>query len=147
MSKEPYKLGLIKENPFREKKEILGEIVAVLDLTLEERGILLIDPISRALPKNSICELAITDEDTTGPSQLVNNVGYIGFFEVKTGGVALVGDTISIREKRIGRLVGFDTTHAPNHLNLVVESKEVTTGEQLKLQIGDPVTIKRMIDL
>lgn len=147
MSKEPYKAGLIKENPFCEKKEILGEILAVLNLILEERGMLLIDPISRALPKNSICELAITDEDTTGPGQLVNNVGYIGFFEVKSGGVALVGDTISIREKKIGRLVGFDTTHSPNHLNLVVKNKKVTTGEQLKLQINDPVTIKREIYL
>ena len=141
MSKEPYKLGLIKENPFRAKKEILGEIVAILDLIIGKRGMQLIAPMSRALLKHSICELALTDEDTARPGQFVNHVGYLGFLEVKAGGVAVVGDTISIREKLIGSLVGFDTTHAPNHLNLVIKVEKVTTGGQIKLKIGDSVTI------
>ncbi len=141
MSKEPYIFGLIKESPYRSKKEILGKIVAILDLIIEKRGMQLIAPISRAIFKHSICELALTDEDTAGPGQLVNHVGYLGFVEVKAGGVAVVGDSISLCEKLTGRLVGFDTTHAPNHLTLVVKGDEVTTGGRMKLQIGDPVTI------
>ncbi|MFQ6126063.1 MAG: hypothetical protein ACE5R6_15865 [Candidatus Heimdallarchaeota archaeon] len=141
MSKEPYSMGLIKGNPFCGKKEILGDIVAILDLIIEKRGMQLIAPMSRAILKHTICELALTDEETAGPGHFVNHVGYLGLFEVKTGGVAVVGDTIRIRKKLIGRLVGFDTTHAPNHLNLIVKSEEVITGAQMKLQIGDPVTI------
>ena len=141
MSREPYKAGLIKENPYRARRAILGEIVAILDLIIDERGMQLIDPMSRALPQHSICELAITDEDHAGPSQLVNHVGYLGFLEVKAGGVAVTGDNVYISDKMIGMIAGFDTTHTPNHINVVLKVDQVTTGDKLNLKIGDRVTI------
>ena len=141
MNIDPYKAGLIKKNPYYAKKEIVGDLVAILDLILEGREMKLIDPISRALPQYSICELAITDEKTASPGQTVNYVGYLGFMEVKSGGIALVGDTLSINDKPIGNLVGFDTTHSPNHLNIVIQVDEVTTGKHLNLEVGHSVKI------
>lgn len=141
MSNDPYKAGLIKANPYREKREINGNIVAILDLILEARGMQLIDPMSRALSKYSICEIAITNEITAEPGQSVNHVGYLGFFEVTTGGVAIAGDKFFINNSLVGHLVGFDLAHAPNHLNIVIKVDEVTTGEKMQLQIGDQVKI------
>jgi len=141
MSIDPYKAGLIKANPYREKREITGNLVAILDLILEARGMQLIDPMSRALAKHSICEIAITDEITAEPGNIVNHVGYLGFFEVTTGGVAIAGDKFFINKTRIGQLVGFDVAHAPNHLNVVIKVDEVTTGEKMQLKIGDQVKI------
>ena len=141
MNIDPYKAGLIKKNPYYAKKEIVGDLVAILDLILDGREMKLIDPISRALPQYSICELAITDEKTACPGQRVNHVGYLGFMEVKSGGIALVGDTLSINDNSIGKLVGFDTTHSPNHLNIVIQVDEVTTGKHLNLEVGYSVKI------
>jgi|Deesub1362A_J573_1020465.scaffolds.fasta_scaffold19323_2 hypothetical protein len=141
MSKEPYKSGLIKKSPYIAKREILGEIVAILDIIIDERGMKLIDPMSRALAKNSICEIAITDEEDASPGKVVNHVGYIGFMEVKNGGVAVVGDEVYISDRLIGVIAGFDTTHAPNHITLLLKADEVSTGGKLNLKIGNSVKI------
>jgi hypothetical protein len=116
--------------------------VAILDLILDARGMQLIDPKSRALSKFSICEIAITDEVATKPGHIINHVGYLGFFEVTMGGVAIVGDNFLINETLVGRLIGFDVAHAPNHLNVVIKVDEMTTGEKMQLKIGDQVKIR-----
>lgn len=141
MSREPYKLGLIRRDPYKAKREILGEIIAILDVIIDNRGMKLIEPISRALIKNSICEIAITDEKDASPGKIVNHVGYIGFMEVKKGGVAVIKDKVYINDKLIGVIAGFDTTHAPNHITLLLKTDKISTGSKLNLKIGDKVKI------
>lgn len=142
MSVEPYSAGIVKTNPFREKRRIVGEIVAVLDLKVSNRGMKLIHPISRALPKSEIHEMCVTDEESAGPGSTVNRVAYIGFFEVKDGGVAVVGDKVSVGGKLIGTITGFDESHAPNHINVVIKSTEIKTGYELKVNVGEDVVIE-----
>ena len=52
----------------------------------------------------------------------------------------MVGDDLKITGKSIGRIAGFDMTHMPNHMNVLVkaESLEVQT-----IRVGDGILISR----
>ena len=91
---------------------------------------------SRALRKGEIHELIVTADKGLHPGSGVRDVAYIGFFEVKISGIAEAGDEIWVGEHRLGMLVGFDMTHFPNHLNIVVHSIEPQTGAELGLGLG-----------
>jgi len=138
---EPYEVSLVKINPFKVKGPIIGRVVAVLDLILENRGMKLIHPRSRALVKSSIFELAVTDEAESSPGKVVNRVGYIGFIEVTQGGVAVVGDNVYIGNRLLGEIVGFNEDHVPNHITVLVRSKELTTGFKFGVEVNDEVQI------
>jgi len=140
MSKEPYKAGMIKENIFLEKRDIVCRIVALIDLTLDSRSLELIVPRSRVVLANEIHELLLTDEKDAGPSKTVNHILVIGFFEIETGGVMVIGDKVRIRNELIGEIAGFDVTHMPNHMNVVVKtSRFVKSGAK----VGERILISR----
>lgn len=138
MCKEPYEAGLINRNIFTKKRAIIGELVCLVDLTLESRGLKLIFPYSRAVLANEIHELILTDERDAGPGKTVNRVSVIGFFEVKTGGIMVVGDKVSVGNRVIGEIAGFDVTHMPNHMNIVVKARE---RAKLEVRLGEKVII------
>ena len=60
------------------------------------------------------------------------------FFEVKIGGIVVVGDKVSVGDRVIGEVAGFDVTHMPNHMNIVVKAKERT---KLGVKLGEKVVI------
>ena len=99
-------------------------------------------PHSRAVKKNEVHELMTTSEENVIPGTIVNHVAYLGFFEVSEGGVILTGDDVYIRGKLIGKVVGFDDTHMPNHQNIVLYSSENKTGLELKIHLGDGIFFK-----
>ncbi len=136
---EPYER--LKGSPFYLRKVPEGNIVAVLDLKLEGRGLKLILPRSRAIRKGEIHEIILTTEDAS-PGGEVENAVYIGFWEASQGGIVEVGDELWIAGKRIGILLGFDETHFPNHLNMVFKGKPLT-GKERGLSLGDEVRFKR----
>jgi len=140
MNQEPYN-GKIKINPFSVRQRIQGRIVAVMDVELCDRGLKLICPISRALKIHDIHEIILTDEDC-GPGSVVNRVAYIGFVEVTKGGVMVIGDIVAAGNRLLGKIAGFDETHFPNHLNIVVRADELFTGKDLNLYVGCPITIQ-----
>ena len=142
MSKDPYKDKLFKAaSPYASKTPVTGRLVCVLNAVMEERGLELCPYPSRAVLKNEIHELILTDEVTARPTQTVNRIAYLGFFEVLEGGILLEGDLLQINEKTIGALAGFDFTHLPNHMNLVIKTSDaLKTGTELVLQCGDPVS-------
>jgi hypothetical protein len=138
MSKEPYEAGMIKKDIFIEKRDITGRMVALIDLTLDSRGLELIVPRSRVVLANEIHELLLTDEQDAGPSRIVNHVFVIGFFEIETGGVMVVGDKVKIGNELIGEIAGFDATHMPNHMNVVMKASKYIKS---KAKMGDKVLI------
>ena len=140
MSKEPYKAGLIGKDIFIQRRSVAGGLVAVSDLTIGDRGLKLIVPRTRAVLSNEIHELILTDEQDAAPGKTVNRVLVLGFMEVKTGGIIAVGDAVSSAEKMLGEVAGFDETHMPNHMNIVIEAEELV-GHKLKL--GDEIRISR----
>jgi uncharacterized protein YuzE len=66
-------------------------------------------------------------------------VAYIGFFEVEEGGIILVNDRVTVEGQEVGQVVGFDFTHAPNHLNILIRTEAPVTGAELGLKPGGRV--------
>jgi len=134
---DPYARGMFKQNPYAKKSEIKGELVVLLRGKYPDRGLNLIKPISRALNAGEVHELIVTDEDVK-PGGTVNSIAYIGFFAVSQPGVIVIGDEVQIGDKLIGSLAGYDETHMPNHLNIVIRGS-TEDGEERGLGLGDEV--------
>jgi len=124
------------------RREVNGEMVVVLGSKRDRRGLSLVIPISRALLRNEIHELILTDEQEAGPGKKVDRIAYIGFFEVKLGGIVVIGDKVFTKDKAIAEIAGFDETHMPNHLNIILKANKRLSGLELNLSPADMLTIK-----
>lgn len=127
---------------YAERKEVVGEVVTVLDAKADSRGLWLIATYSRALTRYSIHELILTDEAEPKLGEAVNRIAYLCFFEVSDGGVILVGDKLYLSDRLIGTIKGFDETHLPNHLNIIVYAANRQTGKELNFKIGSKLYFK-----
>jgi len=143
MVTDPYKSGMFKANPYARKRPCEGKLAVVLDGKIEGRKLQLIVPPSRAVLAGEIHELIVTDEAEAAPGKEVNRIAYWGFFEVTQSTVIVAGDTVWIGDRKLGTLAGFDETHMPNHLNIVVKAAERSTGVELNLQLEEKVIIKK----
>lgn len=139
---DPHASGLVTKNTYSSKRKIQSSVVAVLQLVMEGRGLNLIKPISRAVKKNEIHELIVTDEKEAKPGSVVNQVSYIAFIEISQGGVIVVGDEVYWNNNLLGIVAGFDDTHMPNHQNIVLYSTKRVTGKDLHINIEDPIIIQ-----
>ncbi|MCR4443075.1 MAG: hypothetical protein QHH10_12405 [Peptococcaceae bacterium] len=138
---DPYKSGVFEKSPYAEKRLCSGNLVAILDGRMEKRELQLLKQISRVVRAGEIHELILTDEDEAAPGMEVNRISYLGFFEVVKGTVIVTGDRLIIGNKNLGTIAGFDETHMPNHLNIIVKAKERLTGVELGLALEDEVLI------
>lgn len=136
MGIDPYKAGMFARNPYALKTDVGGRLVVVLDGKLEGRGLQLINPISRAVARYQVHELMLTDEDSAGPGAEVNAIAYLGFVEIDRGGVLVAGDQVWVGQRLVGELAGFDETHMPNHLNIVIRSKGRQSGWEQGIPLG-----------
>jgi len=134
-------MGMFKENPYARKSDVQGELVVLLRGNYPERGLQLIKPISRALNLGEVHELIVTDQKA-GPGDTVDPIAYIGFFAIKKPGVIVTGDELRVADKFVGKLVGFDETHMPNHLNIVVHGESID-GVERGLDVGDEVVFRQ----
>lgn len=128
---------------YAENRPVEGEVVTVLDSLHEARGLNLISTYSRALPKHSIHELIATDETGKQPGQTANRIAYLAFFEVHRGGCLIVGETLLVDGRPVGAVIGFDETHEPNHLNIVIGVNRRQTGRQLNFSVSSKVFFVR----
>ena len=126
-------------NPYYAKRPVTGKVVVVLDGVFEDRGLSLIKPPSRAVSASQIHELIITDEGK-GPGDTVNKIAYAAFIEVTGGSVIVAGDTVRVGTKIIGTIAGYDETHMPNHLNIVINGERVS-GKMLDIHVEDDIVI------
>lgn len=140
---DPYKSGMFKANPYAKKKVCKGHLCVVLDGKIEGRKLQLMTPPSRCLLAGEIHELIVTDEEDAGPGKEVNRIAYWGFFEVDEATVVVSGDTVQIGEEVLGTIAGFDETHMPNHLNIIVKAKERRTGVELGLDLDNKIIIQK----
>jgi hypothetical protein len=138
---DPYARGMFKQNPYARKADVTGELVVVLRGKYPDRGLNLIKPISRALNAGEVHELIISAEEVK-PGSRVGSIAYIGFFAVREPGVIVSGDELRIDGKLVGTLAGFDETHMPNHLNIVMHGEE-SDGEERGLKVGDSVVFRQ----
>lgn len=140
---DPYARNLIKTDFFHAKRQITGSVAVVLDGYLDNRALSLIQPISRAFPKHSIIELIATEEETAAPGGSVQAITYLGFVELLTGGVIVVGDEVIVKRKVVGTIAGYDDTHMPNHQNVILKVKKRVPGKDLRWRVNDRVTIRK----
>ncbi len=138
-SRDPYLQNPGVLRPAYPRSPTEGKLVAVLRTKREDRGLQLIYPLSRCIRRYDIHELIITDEVEAGAGREVHNVAYLGFVEFDRGGVILAGDKVIIGDAMVGELVGFDETHAPNHVNILIRGPERESGMTRGLKLGAPV--------
>lgn len=140
---DPYHAGIVKGDVFAKAKrgKVKGRIVVVHHLKLDNRGYQLIPAGSRVVLDNEIHELISTDERKARPGKEVNSAGVIGFTRFTTGGVIVVGDKVSIGHAGVGLIAGFDETHVPNHLNIIIKTSSKVSGFDLGIELEDEVVI------
>ncbi len=137
MMSSPYDFKRITPSVYGDKRPVEGEIVAILHVKFEDRGLELIQTKSRTVKLNEIHELMITDEQDAAPGGGADRVRAIAFFEITKSGLIVRGDNVSINGKKLGTLAGYDVTHMPNHINVVVKTE---TLDEPILRVGDRVT-------
>ena len=124
------------------RTQLAGRIVAVLTSKVERRGLELINPWTRCIPAGQVHELQLTDEADACPGGSADRTAAIAFMEFTVGGLVMGGDKVVVAGREIGTVAGFDETHMPNHLNILLFAPERRTGLEMGLKGGDPVTIQ-----
>jgi hypothetical protein len=127
--------------PTYPRSPLAARMVAVMNFGVADRGLSLIPQASRCLRSCDIHEFIATC-DAAGPGDRVGRVAYLGFASFERGGVAVVGDAVLIGGVHIGRIAGFDETHMPNHMNIVVRVAQLLDGQRLGLHLEAPLTIE-----
>jgi hypothetical protein len=75
-----------------------------------------------------------------------NDISYLGFFEFTTAGVLAVGDRLLDESNLlIGEIIGFDFTHMPNHMNIVLHSASDQSGTERGMLASQKLKIKGCI--
>ena len=133
----PYDFRRITPSVYGDKRPVEGEVVAVLHVMFEDRGLEFIQTKSRTVKLNEIHELMITDEQDAAPGGGADRVRAIGFFEITKSGLIVMGDKVTVNGKKLGTLAGYDVTHMPNHINVVVKTE---TLDEPDLRVGDRVS-------
>lgn len=134
----PYDFRRITPSVYGNRRPVEGETVALLHIAFEDRRLKLIETKSRAVKRYEIHELMITDEDAA-PGGGADRVRAIGFFEITESGLIVVGDEVWIEDRLLGKLAGYDQTHMPNHLNIVVKAESL---DEPVLRVGDKIRFK-----
>ena len=140
MSDRPYDPKLITPSVYGDRRPVMGEVVALLHITFDDRGLKLIQSRSRALRKGEVHELMVTDEEGAAPGGGADRVSAVAFFEVERGGLAVVGDAVTVAGKFLGHVAGYDMTHMPNHMNVLVKRESLETPP---ISVGDRLEIKK----
>lgn len=135
---------MFKADPYFAKVPLTGRLVVVLDGTYPERGLTLIPQPSRAICRHQIHELIVTDQEAA-PGSIVNPIAYLGFVEFAQGGVMVAGDRVEVNGEDIGYICGFDETHMPNHLNIVVRGVR-KSGRERDLKLEQQVNFIKKAD-
>lgn len=137
---DPYIRGKLATGAYAAKIDLCGYIVAVLRGVLLDRSLELIPQPSRAILEREVHELIITDEPAE-PGSRVSRVAYLAFVEFHNGGVLLTGDSVLIGGVEVGHIAGFDLSHFPNHMNLVVRG-DLVSGEDRGIELHMPVAFQ-----
>lgn len=116
------------------KRPVTGTLVKVLVHRREDRGMVLEGYASRCVRQGEVHELVTTDHTQTSPGTRIDRVAFLGFAEISCAGVIDRGDQVWINDRRIGRVLGFDACHVPNHYNILISADVPQSGLDLGLE-------------
>jgi len=129
---EPYEGQIVPLKLKCLKDPVDARVVGVLGNTTERRGMKLISMPSRVIRAGDVHELISTTERAE-PGEAVDDVGYLAWVAFDAPGVLVVGDSVYAVGDLLGEVLGFDETHAPNHMNIVLMTDRLLTGRTAKL--------------
>lgn len=101
-----------------------------------DRGMRLIEHASRCVRGGEIHEVLTTDHRGLALGDRVDRVGFLGFVEFHVGGVVDRGDRVLLEGAPIGRVVGFDDCHFPNHYNVLIEASRLACSREAGAELG-----------
>src|SRR5262249_12040626 len=137
---EPHLGGVLDTKaPYFAKRPVAAEVVAVLHAHATARRLELTVHPSRAVCAGEVHEIFATDEPAKGPNSTVNRVGYIACVAIRQPGMILMKDAVLLEGEVVGTVIGFDETHLPNHLNIVIQTPSLQTGRDMGARLGDEV--------
>lgn len=142
---DPYANKLVTTDFYAQKLPLKGRVVAVLRGTVYGRDLQLIPQPSRAIRAGEIHEFIATEEPAA-PGTTVSRVAYLCFVEFENGGVILQGDRLILGGRLAGTVAGFDLSHHPNHINIVVRAEPLISGEEMGLECGDTALVAASSD-
>ena len=118
-------------------------LVAVMPDTRKDRNLKLSEFVTRCFAKHEIHEFLVANEWDGNRDKVFNDVSYIGFMRFDQGGVIAVGAKILTEDGQVvGEVIGFDLTHAPNHMNIVLSSPSNQTGAERDFVAGQKFIIE-----
>jgi len=138
--KDPYLKKLKGKAEYYQKRTVELDLVVILEGKVANRGLCILPQKSRAVVRGEVHELILTVEEPRNST--VDKIAYLGFGEVKIPGVIACGDKVCLGEERLGKVVGFDETHMPNHLNIVIKVDSYKDGRELLAYLGESVNFK-----
>lgn len=126
-----------------EKEELQAVVSAVMGHKRNDRKMVLAEWKTRCIKEGEIHEFLSSTDFGGDKTKTLNNFVYLGFFRFTKGGVIEIGDRlITGKNTVLGEIIGFDDTHLPNHINIVLSGQD-KTGEELGLKAGQQIIIKR----
>jgi hypothetical protein len=114
------------------KDPLDARVVGVLGNTAEGRAMKLIPMPSRVVRAGDVHEL-ISTTARVEPGGAADDVGYLAWVAFDAPGVIVVGDVVYAHGEPLGEVLGFDETHAPNHMNIVLMTGRLLTGRTADL--------------
>jgi hypothetical protein len=138
-SKEPYESKMLLKSPTLLRKPLKARFIAVSDGKRENRKSRLIHPRTRCFSRNDVHELMTTDEEGLSPGKAFNRSATLGFIEFTESGVIVEGDAVIVGSQKIGQIIGFDETHFPNHMNILIAAPNRLSGKERKIHPEDKV--------
>lgn len=121
------------------KRTVTGNFVKLLFHKQENRNMTLSAFETRCISEKEIHEIVTTVHGDARAGDAINKVGFLGFAEINCGGVIQKGDHVYIHNRWIGRVLGFDECHFPNHYNILIETDQTWTATDLSLQTEDTI--------
>lgn len=125
-----------------DKREVIGVVVKLLHDRRDDRGMTLTPFETRCVRSGEIHELVTTDERGAALGDRVDRVGFLGFVEITRAGVVEVGDEVVHRGRVLGRVLGFDECHFPNHYNILIASGRIVTAGDVGLCVEEPIAFR-----
>ncbi len=107
----------------------------------------LMDVAPRALYRGEIYEIFLTDDSKAAPGRKMKRFSLVGHFEVEQAGLVREGDHVLAGGKDLGTIAGYNACpalRAPESvvIHLYVKTKELASGKDLGLSLGDEVTTR-----
>ena len=141
---DPYQDGIVSQKLRIIKDDLSAHATGILTNIANDRGMRLIFNACRAVRINDVHELVCTSQ-IKQPGEIVDEVGYLAFVVFDESGVIAVDDVLFVKGNLIGKVIGFNEIHAPNHLNIIIQVDDITTGLQSGWNPGTQLVFTRFI--